>query len=62
VRSGRGRNREVLAINTATLVFNLPLCIGMVLAFGLPGAACSLVLSELWQALVLWSSATRAEC
>jgi O-antigen/teichoic acid export membrane protein len=61
VRSGRGRNREVLAVNVATLAFNLPLCILLIVEFGLPGAACALVLSELWQALLLWITAARDE-
>jgi O-antigen/teichoic acid export membrane protein len=61
VRSGRGRNREVLAINAATLAFNLPLCVMLIVEFGLPGAACALVLSELWQALLLGVTASRGE-
>ena len=44
VRSGRGRNREVLAVNSITLAINLPLSIGLISAFGLPGAAAALAL------------------
>jgi O-antigen/teichoic acid export membrane protein len=61
VRSGRGRNREVLAVNTITLAVNVPLSIGLIAAFGLPGAAAALAVSELLQATLLWCSASRAE-
>ena len=61
VRSGRGRNREVLRVNAATLAFNVPLCILLIVNFGLPGAAIALVLSELWQAMLLWVTASADE-
>ena len=61
VRSGRGRNREVLAVNSITLAINLPLSIGLISAFGLPGAAAALAISELVQATLLWCSASGAE-
>jgi O-antigen/teichoic acid export membrane protein len=61
VRSGRGRNRELLGINCATLAMNLPLCILLIAEFGLPGAAAALVLSELFQATLLWTTASRDE-
>lgn len=61
VRSGRGRNREVLAVNAITLAVNVPLCIGLISGFGLPGAAAALAISELLQASLLWCSASRAE-
>ncbi len=61
VRSGRGRNREVLAVNTITLAVNIPLSIGLIAAFGLPGAAAALVVSELLQAALLWCSASGSE-
>jgi O-antigen/teichoic acid export membrane protein len=61
VRSGRGRNRAVLAINSATLAMNVPLCILLISEFGLPGAAAALVISELFQATLLWITASRDE-
>ena len=61
VRSGRGRNRAVLAINSATLAMNVPLCIVLISQFGLPGAAAALVVSELFQATLLWITASRDE-
>ena len=47
VRSGQGRNREVLLINTVALVVSVPLCIAGIAAFGLPGAAAALAVTEL---------------
>jgi len=61
VRSGRGRNRAVLMINSATLAMNVPLCILLIAEFGLPGAAAALGVSELFQATLLWMSASRDE-
>jgi O-antigen/teichoic acid export membrane protein len=61
VRSGRGRNREVLLINAITLAVNVPLCIGAIAAFGLPGAAAALAATELLQAGMLWCSASADE-
>jgi O-antigen/teichoic acid export membrane protein len=61
VRSGRGRNREVLRANTITLLVNVPLSIGLIVSFGLPGAAAALAVSELLQAVLLWCSAVGAE-
>ena len=61
MRSGRGRNRAVLAINSATLAMNVPLCILLISEFGLPGAAAALVISELFQATLLWITASRDE-
>jgi O-antigen/teichoic acid export membrane protein len=61
VRSGLGRNREVLLTNCATVALNVPLCVVLVLEFGIPGAALALVLSELWRAMLLWVSGSRRE-
>lgn len=61
VRSGRGRNREVLLIQAATVLVNVPLCIAAVHVFGLRGAAGVLVISELLLAGLLWVSAARDE-
>jgi O-antigen/teichoic acid export membrane protein len=61
VRSGRGRNRAVLAVNSTTLAMNVPLCILLISEFGLPGAAAALVASELFQATLLWITASRDE-
>ena len=61
VRSGRGRNREVLTVNVVTLLVNVPLSIALISSFGLPGAAAALALSELLQASLLWCSASRDE-
>jgi O-antigen/teichoic acid export membrane protein len=61
VRSGQGRNREVLLANCATVALNVPLCVVLVLAFGIPGAALALVLSEQWRAMLLWVSGSRRE-
>jgi peptidoglycan biosynthesis protein MviN/MurJ (putative lipid II flippase) len=61
VRSGRGRNCEVLAVNTITLAVNVPLSIGLIAAFGLPGAAAALAISEFLQASLLWGTAAHAE-
>lgn len=58
VRSGQGRNREVLLINTVALVVSVPLCIAGIAAFGLPGAAAALAVTELLQAGLLWCSAS----
>jgi O-antigen/teichoic acid export membrane protein len=61
VRSGRGRNRELLWIQTAVLAINVPMCIAAIHAFGLPGAASALALSEFLISGLLWLSADRAE-
>jgi len=61
VRSGRGRNREVLTVNVITLLVNVPLSILLIDNFGLPGAAAALAFSELLQASLLWCSASRDE-
>jgi O-antigen/teichoic acid export membrane protein len=61
VRSGRGRNRELLWIQSVALAVNLPMCIAAIHAFGRPGAAGALALSELLIAGLLWLSASRDE-
>ena len=43
------------------LAFNLPLCVLLILNFGFTGAAFALVLSELWQAMLLWITASPEE-
>jgi O-antigen/teichoic acid export membrane protein len=61
VRSGRGRNREVLRIGVAALLLNVPLCLILVPALGLRGAAIALVASESLQSVLLVAVASRAE-
>jgi O-antigen/teichoic acid export membrane protein len=61
VRTGRGRAAEILRIYAVMLVVNIPLCIAAIHAFGLRGAAATLVVTELLQAALLWRSADRDE-
>ncbi len=61
VRSARGRNGEALRIGLAVLVVNLGLCIWLVSAHGLVGAAVALLATETLQTTLLVCSASRAE-
>ena len=61
VRSGRGRNREVLKIGTATCVVNVGLCLLLIPSEGLRGAAITLLVSELFQASLLLIAASGDE-
>jgi len=61
VRTGQGRNRQILAISLALVAVNVPLCILALHAYGLPGAAAALAITELIQAGLLWCTATRPE-
>ncbi|MFA5883697.1 MAG: polysaccharide biosynthesis C-terminal domain-containing protein [Acidimicrobiia bacterium] len=61
VRSGRGRNREILGINVVVLLTNVALCIVAVDAYGLPGAAVALAVTELLQGGLLWRTASSDE-
>jgi O-antigen/teichoic acid export membrane protein len=61
VRSGRGRNAEVLLINSMTLVVNVGLCVWLLSTIGLVGGAIALAVSEFLQAVVLLVSASSSE-
>src|SRR5574337_447512 len=61
VRSGRGRNREVLLVNTAALVLNVVLCIVLVSTVGLVGGALALAASECLLAALLVLTASPSE-
>jgi O-antigen/teichoic acid export membrane protein len=61
VRSGRGRNREVLVINAAALVVNVVACLFLLPAVGLIGGALALAASECVQAALLVVTASSAE-
>ena len=62
VRSGRGRNREVLVINVAALVANVLLCLVLLPTVGLVGGALrALAVSEFVQTALLLRSASATE-
>lgn len=61
VRSARGRNGEALRIGIVVLVVNLGLCIWLVSAHGLVGAAVALLATETLQTTLLVATATRQE-
>jgi O-antigen/teichoic acid export membrane protein len=61
VRSGRGRNREVLAINVAALVSNVVICVALLPTVGLVGGALALAASECLQAALLVVTASSSE-
>ena len=60
-RSGAGRNREVLRVGTAALVVNIGMCLFLISAFGVVGAALALLASEATQSLLLLGASTTAE-
>jgi O-antigen/teichoic acid export membrane protein len=61
VRSGRGRNREVLAINCAALCTNVGFCLALLPTIGMVGGAIALAASECIQAGLLLASASAEE-
>jgi O-antigen/teichoic acid export membrane protein len=61
VRSGTGRNREVLRIGTVAVLVNIAGCLVLISWLGLVGAAVALLLSETTQSLMLLAVATAAE-
>jgi O-antigen/teichoic acid export membrane protein len=61
VRSGLGRNREVLRIGMSAFVVNVALCLGLIPVVGLVGGAVALAASEALQCLLLVVSASRQE-
>jgi O-antigen/teichoic acid export membrane protein len=58
VRSGKGRNREVVWIGCAALATNVVLCLALVPTLGLRGAALALIGSEIVQSLLLLRSSS----
>ena len=61
VRAARGRHAGVLRIGAAAFVVNVALCIWLVGAYGLIGAAIALLATECLQTLLLIAGAARGE-
>ncbi len=59
--SGAGRNREVLRVGTVALVVNIGMCLFLISAFGVAGAALALLASETTQSVLLLGASTTAE-
>ncbi|MSO79887.1 MAG: hypothetical protein EXQ79_09830 [Acidimicrobiia bacterium] len=62
VRAARGRHGGVLGIGIVVFVVNLGLCICLVNAHGLAGAAVALLGTEVLQSTLLVAGSTRSEC
>lgn len=60
-RSGAGRNREVLRVGTVALVVNIVMCLVLITAFGVVGAALALLASETTQSVLLLGASTSEE-
>jgi O-antigen/teichoic acid export membrane protein len=61
VRAARGRHGEVLRIGLAACVVNVALCVWLVDAHGLVGAAIALLVTETLQAVLLVAGSSRSE-